>query len=170
MELTSYILSFVATILGLCEPFGKKMKTILTFNFLGNFLVGTSYILVSSFSGCAICFTACIQVLINYIFDKNGRKIPRWLLILHLVTFVSVNMLTFSYWYDIFSLGASIIFVLSIAQTNTRFYRLYYITNSLMWIFYDLLAGAYGNLFTHIVLSVSIFVAIILRDHSKQRN
>lgn len=34
IDILSYVASLIATVLGLIEPFGKKMKTILTFNFL----------------------------------------------------------------------------------------------------------------------------------------
>lgn len=169
MEQISYVFSFIATILGLCEPFGKKMKYILTLNFLGNLLVALSYVLVGSINGCAICSVACIQVMINYLYDKKGVKLPKWLVIVHLVSFITVNIATFVAWYDFFALIASIIFVLSVAQTSAKFYRLYYITNSLTWILYDLFSKSYGNLFTHSILSVSIFIAIFIRDFKQQK-
>jgi hypothetical protein len=169
MELFSYIASFISTILGLCEPFGKKMKTILTLNFLGNLLVGTSYFLVSQYSGAAICFTACVQVLINYIFDVRGKKIPKALIIFHAVVFLAVNLITFAVWYDILSLAAAMTFVLSVAQSNAKHYRLLYVTNSFLWIFYDILASAYGNLFTHVVLFIATTVAIIVRDFKTKK-
>ena len=170
METFSYIASAIATILGLCEPFGKKMKTILTLNFLGNLLVGTSYHLTSGISGAAICYVACIQVLINYIFDAKGKKVPMWLIAVHALVFITLNMLTFKVWYDILALIAAMLFVLSVAQSSSKHYRLLYFTNSAVWIFYDILAGAYGNLATHVVLTIATFGAIILRDKKQSKN
>lgn len=60
METLSYIVSLIATGLGLYEPFNKNMKAILIFNFLGNFLVATSYLLITNFNGAAIFFVACL--------------------------------------------------------------------------------------------------------------
>lgn len=60
METLSYIASFIATVLSLLEPYNKKMKTVLVFSFIGNVLVGISYILVGGISGSAICFTAAV--------------------------------------------------------------------------------------------------------------
>ncbi len=164
MEILSYTASMIATILGLLEPFGKKMKTILTLNFLGNFLVGSSYLLISCDSGAVICFTACIQVLINYTYDARSKKLPVWLIAVEAAVFLVVNLITFAHWYDILALAAAMLFVLSVAQSNAKYYRLLYVSNSLLWIFYDLLAGAYGNLVTHIVLFIATSIAIILRD------
>ena len=170
MKLLSYILSSCATVLGLCEPFGKKMRTVLIFNFLGNFLVALSYLAIRTYNGFFICCAACIQVLINYLFEKNNKKLPASLSAFYISSFTAINMLSFSHWYDLFALAASIIFVMSVAQTNTKFYRLYYVSNSMLWIIYDLCAGAYGNLSTHIILSLSIFTAIIVRDKKKNTN
>ncbi len=167
MDSFSYIASFIATVLGLCEPFGKKMQTILIFNFAGNFLVGLSYLLVTGYSGAAICCVACVQVFINYIFDIKKLKIPKWLIILYAIAFAAVNLVTFSRWYDILSLTAAMLFVLSVAQSNARYYRILYWLNSTVWIFYDFLSGAYGNLLTHIILFVATLIAIIIRDAKK---
>ncbi|MBE7033027.1 MAG: YgjV family protein [Ruminococcaceae bacterium] len=164
MATLSYISSFIATILGLIEPFGKKMKTILTLNFLGNLLVGISYLFGSDYSGAAICFTACVQVLINYSFDVKQKKLPLWLIIIHAVIFLTVNIITFAHWYDIIALAAAMLFVLSVAQSNAKYYRVLYVTNSFLWIFYDFLAGAYANLGTHIVLFIATSIAIYIRD------
>ena len=168
MTTLSYIASLVATVLGLIEPFGKKMKTILTLNFLGNFLVASSYLLVFQKSGALICFTACVQVLINYFFDAKGKKLPVWLVIVHAITFLAVNLITFSHWYDILALAAAMLFVLSVAQSSAKYYRVLYVSNSLVWIGYDFLAGAYGNLVTHIVLFIATGIAIIIRDRKGQ--
>lgn len=163
----SYIASFIATISGLIEPFGKKMKTILTLNFTGNFLVGLSYLMVGQKSGAAICFFACVQVFINYILDVKGKKVPIWLIGVYAAIFLSINLLTFSYWYDFFALAASMVFVVSVAQSNAKYYRILYFINSSIWIFYDFLAQAYGNLSTHIILFIATIISIILRDRRK---
>ena len=168
MATISYIASMIATVLGLIEPFGKKMKTILTFNFLGNLLVGLSYLMVSQKSVALICFTACVQVLINYTFDARGKKLPLWLIIVHAVVFLAVNILTFTAWFDIFALIAAMLFVLSVAQNSAKYYRVLYVSNSLVWIAYDFLAKAYGNLVTHIVLFIATGIAIIIRDKRKK--
>ena len=143
------------------------MRTILIFNFLGNLLVAISYLLISGFSGAAICFVACFQVVVNYGFDVKGKKVPTYWIIIHTILFLAVNILTFGNWYDVFSLVAAMLFVLSVAQNDAKYYRILYVSNSMLWIFYDFLAKAYGNLFTHIVLFIATTFAIFLRDVKK---
>ena len=163
----SFVFSLIATVLGLIEPFGKNMKTILLFNFMGNLLVGFSYFLIGNMSGALICFVAFVQVVINFIFDVKEHKIPCWLVVCYLMAFLSVNLLTFASWYDIFALIASVLFVLSVAQSNAKFYRVLYFLNSTIWILYDFFSKAYGNLFTHIVLFIASLISIAIRDKKK---
>lgn len=169
MQTLSYILSFIATILGLIEPFGKKMNTILKLSFLGNLLIGMSYLMIFRKSGALICFIACVQLLINYSFITREKRLPLWLIVTHAAAFLVVNVITFTAWYDFFALAAAILFVLSVAQSSARYYRVLYVSNSLVWIAYDVLAQAYGNLFTHIVLFVAIFIAIVIRDKKEKQ-
>ena len=166
----SYIASFIATILGLIEPFGKNMKVILAFNFTGNLLVGLSYLMVGQLSGAAICAVACVQVIINFIFDLKGKKVPVWLIIIYAVAFLSVNLITFASWFDIFALIAAMLFVVSVAQSDAKYYRLLYFTNSAVWILYDFLAKAYGNLSTHIVLVIATFISMLVRDRKTKKD
>lgn len=170
MQIASYILSFVATVLGLIEPFNKKMKTVLIFNLLGNILVGVSYFLDAGYSGGFICAVAVVELIINYTFTSRDKKIPVWIIVLNACLFIAVNLITFKYWYDLLALLASLLFVLSIVQASAKFYRVLYILNSLVWIAYDVLAKVYGNLFTHGVLFIAILIAIIVRDVKKEKD
>ncbi len=164
----AFILSSIATVLGLIEPFNKKMKTILIFNFIGNLLVGVSYLLNKSFSGAAICAVACTQVFINYNFDKKEKKVPIWLLGIYAVAFLGVNMIAFAHWYDVLSLLAALVFVISVAQSDAKYYRIFYMTNSFLWIGYDILAKAYEPLSTHVILFIATIISTIIRDRKKQ--
>lgn len=168
MEIVPYIISAVTIVLGLCEPFGKTMRTILVFNFAGNFLAGVNYFLSRSISGAGICAVACVQVIINYLFNSKNKKVPTWLILVYALAFLLVNLGTFSVWYDIFSLLAPMLFVLSVAQSRAKYYRILYASNSTLWIFYDIFAKSYGNLLTHVILFLATSAAMFVRDRKKK--
>ena len=84
--------------------------------------------------------------------------------------FLLVNLFTFKEWYDVLALIAAMLFVLSVAQNNAKYYRVLYFANSTVWIFYDFLAKAYGNLLTHVVLFFATLLAIFIRDRKKIKN
>ena len=77
--------------------------------------------------------------------------------------------MTFAHWYDVFALGAALMFVLSIAQDTTKHYRVLYSINSLLWIIYDILAGAWENLATHSILFLALIISIVIRDVKKTK-
>ncbi|MBQ7036290.1 MAG: YgjV family protein [Clostridia bacterium] len=167
MTMVSYILSIIATVLGLLEPFGKNMRIILLFNFTGNFLVGVNYFLTQSLSGAGICAVACVQVIINYFFDSKNKKVPKWLIGVYALAFLMVNLGTFSVWYDIFALLAPMLFVLCVAQSDAKYYRIFYASNAIVWIFYDIFAKSYGNLLTHVILFLATSAAMMVRDRKQ---
>ena len=111
-----------------------------------------------------------VQVLINYSFDARNKKLPLWLVVLHAAVFLALNLFTFSAWYDIFAFVAAMLFVLCVAQSNAKHYRILGVLNSFVWIAYDIFAKAYGNLFVHIILLASNWVAILLRDKKKTKS
>ena len=169
MEILSYILSLIATVLGIIEPFNKKMTGVLIFSLVGNLIVGTSYFLVNAVSGGVICSIACVQLLINYFYNAKGKKVPNWLRAIYIVSFVAVNLIAFAHWYDALALTASIMFVLSVSQSNTLFYRIFFMSNSLLWIVYDVVAKAYGNLSTHIILFSATLISTFIRNRKSKQ-
>lgn len=163
METISFVISGTATILGIWQAYGKKMRSVLIMNLIGNLLVAISYLLVASFSGAAVCLTACVQVVINYIYDMRGKKLPVGLLFCYAAAFCIVNLTVFAGWYDLISLGATMVYVLAMAQSNVRWFRVLYALNSLLWIFYDIITRSYGNLWTHVILLVFTGLSIWLQ-------
>lgn len=166
MEYVAYAASFISIILGIFEPFGKKMQTVYILNFLGNLLVGISYFFTSSesFSGAAVCFVACIQVIINFFYDYKKKKLPLVLIAIYAFSFIAVTVSVFSAWFDIFSLCATMLYVASMAQTNVGNYRILYALNSSCWIIYDILSKSYGNLATHIILTIFTFISMAVNS------
>jgi len=166
------------TVEGLVEPFFKRMTTVLIFNLLGNALVGLNYFIpywvraaeqVEGVSGAITCGVAVLCLTVNYLFTSREKKVPMWMILIQTVVFLAANLLTFSHTYDILALIAAMLFVLSIAQDTTKYYRLLYISNSLVWIGYDIFAKAWPNLVTHSILCIAIFISILVRDGKKTK-
>ncbi len=160
----TYAASFISLILGIIEPFAQKMQTVLILSFLSNFLVGISYFFTSSesTSGAVICFIACIQVIINYFFDRKEKKIPMALIVIYALSFIIVSIKVYSAWFDAFSFAATMLYVASMVQTKVSYYRVLYALNSSCWIIYDLFSGSYPILTTHIILAVFTFAAMFI--------
>lgn len=173
------ILAFVLSILGLASMIaaslvkGTKMKLILFLVFLGNVLVGTSYLCEGQgINGAAALYLGAVQSIINYFFDSKNKPLPKWLIGIYAVAIIVLNIWVAQ---GITALGvlvivASLSFILCIIQTNGAKYRFYTIVNMLLWITYDILSGTYAALTTHISLFVFTVAGMLLHDKKKSKD
>ena len=167
---------FVLSIMGLVSMIaasltkGERMKMILFLVFFGNFFVAVSYLLDGKgINGAAACFLGALQTLINYFFTSRGKNIPKWLLFIYAVSIIIVNIwvakgITFL---GMLVIIASLTFIMCIAQPNGAGYRFWTIVNMVLWCSYDIIAGAYPSLITHVVLLVFTVTGMIVYDRKK---
>lgn len=175
--------AFVFSILGLIAMLtsslvkGRDMKVILLLVFLGNAFVSVSYLLDGSgLNGAASCLLGALQSIINFFFDKKGKAVPRSLACVYAVSFVAVNLaVSFSGLFEslktvvlcLLAICGCLAFVMCIGQKNGAKYRFWTIVNMTMWCIYDVVAGAYSVLFTHIIQLLFAVAGMIIHDRKK---
>jgi hypothetical protein len=162
-------MSLLATFFGAAAPFWKNMKIILSFNFFANVFAGLSYFFIGGYSGTVGGFVGGVQLIINYVFLQKKGKIPAYVVALHIITFVVLNMFVYNAWYDIVMISAAILFVLSVAQKDAKSYRYIYFANSAALIAYDILSKAHGNLFMHCIMFSATVISIIMKNLKKKQ-
>lgn len=179
MEIAAFIFSIIGLIAMLTSSLikGRNMKHILILVFLGNSFVAISYLLDGSgLNGAASCLLGATQTIINYFFDKKEKPLPRWLVAIYAVSFITVNI--FVSYESLFTSVKAIIlcvlaicgclaFIMCIGQKNGAKYRFWTIVNMLMWCTYDLISGAYSVLATHIVQLLFAVAGMIIHDRKK---
>ena len=170
METVSVVLSMIglaAFIVSLLVK-GKKMKVILALTVAGNLLMAVSYMLTGNYNGCVSSVVGMLVGLINYFFAVQEKKIPKWLLGVYALAFVSVNLAVLSSWRDIFAIGACLAAVLMISASSGKGYRIWCLANDLLWTVFDLLCGNFGPLVTHGVLTGFTIIGMLLHDREKK--
>lgn len=174
MKILPYLLStlgLLSMIISLLLK-GEKMKLILFFVFCGNILVATSYLVDGvGLNGAATCYLGGILSIVNYFFAVRDKKIPQWFIIIYALAFSVVNIWVAG---GVTALGllviiASLTFIMCIGQANGAKYRMWSITNFVLWCLYDILAPAYPSLITHVSLLIFALVGIFINDRKKQR-
>ena len=166
-------MAYALSILGLVSMIvssllkGKNMKKILVFVFLGNALVATSYLLDGKFPGAVSCFIGAAQAIINSFYDAKGKKLPVWLIAVYALAFIAANLWVYAAWQDAIALIASLTFIMCVGQKTGAKYRIWTIINMVLWCTYDVLAGAYGGLITHVSLLVFTAVGMLLHDRKE---
>lgn len=173
MDALSYILSFAGLVSMITASLvkGERMKKILFFVFCGNVLIATSYLVGGrGFNGAVSCYIGGVQAIINFLFSSKNKPLPKWLIVIYALAFVVCNLAVGDFSpLAILAIGATLCFVLSIAQPGGAKYRFWTLINICLWCVYDILSKSYGALITHVVLLVFNIAGMIIHDMKKQR-
>lgn len=173
MALLSYLLSVAGLVSSIVASLvrGKNMRLILFLIFLGNVLVGTSYLCDGKgINGAAALYLGAVQSIINYFFDSKNKRLPKWLIAIYVVAIIVLNIWVAK---GVTALGvlvivASLSFIMGIIQTSGSKYRFWTFVNMILWITYDILSQTYGALTSHVSLFVFTVAGMII--HDKKRN
>ena len=146
---------------------GKRMRLILFLIFLGNILLAVSYLLQGSgINAAASCFLGGGQAIVNYGFQSKGKPIPRWLLLCYMLSFVVLNV-----WLSkgitlpcALVLLGSFTFIMCIAQSSGIRFRLWSMSNALIYLVYDLVVASYSAVVTHVVLFLFALIGLLFTD------
>jgi len=167
----SYILNIIGTvamIAGLLCP-GKKIKLILFFTFLGNFLVATGYLVGGSgINGAISCYVGSAITIVNFILQSKNKPIPKWLVAIYALAFICLNLTGGFTWLCLLAIVACMTFILSVIQNNGAIFRIWTFANMILWITYDLLSKSYAGLIPHVIMLVFTLVGMLVQDRKKQ--
>ena len=171
METLAFILSSIGTVCVCVPPLlkGKNMRLILLLVFLSNATVGISYILTGALNGGVSCLIGAAQAIINYFFERKEKRLPTWLIVTYAVSFTTANLLVFTAITDILAVVACLAYIGSICQKNGKKYRLWSLTNTVLWFAYDIISVSYGPLLTHSVLLLITVFGIVAHDLKKAK-
>ena len=168
MQLVYVILSFLglAAFVAAAIIKGEEIKKNLFFVFSGSMFGGVSYLFTSAgINGSVSSFIGGLQAIINYFFNRNNKKIPKWLILVYVLIFLVLNLAVIKSPIGLLALLASLCFVGSISAKNGKGYRLWQIVNSSLWISYDILSCSYGPLVTHSVLFGFTIIGMLINDY-----
>ena len=140
------------------------MRLILILVFLANVCVSGSYIFSGAAAGAVSCVVGAVQTVINYFFDRKDRPLPIWLMVIYALSFTVVNLFTFSGVADIFPLLACYAFVLCIAQKNGKNFRVWTLTNAVLWLTYDVVSASYAPILVHAVQTAVVLCGMLIHD------
>lgn len=168
MQFVYVILSFLglASFVTAAVIKGEEIKKNLFLVFSGSMFVGISYLFTSAgINGSVSSFIGGLQAIINYFFNRNNKKIPKWLILVYVLIFLALNLAVINSPIGLLALFASLCFVGSISAKDGKGYRLWQIINSSLWISYDIFSCSYGPLVTHSVLFGFTVFGMLINDY-----
>lgn len=162
-----YILSQVFTIIMYAllalSYYAKDRKKVLILSFLSLIANGLAYILLSAWSGFAMCIIALIRNIIFLVDEnKNGKRETNTkidiviLIVLYVVAIISA-VFTYEGFLSLFSVFATILYTYSVWQKKTNIYKLLGIPIGILWVFYNFyVKSIFGIILEAILLICSI--------------
>ena len=164
-----YVLSIFGTVFCAAAILvkGKKMQLILLLVTIGNLLAGVSYLITpNGINGAVSCFLGAGITLLNWLWEKQGKDIPRWLTVAYALLFTAVNVLVSPRVHiaTLFVIGAALCFVLSTVQKSGKMFRIYTFANGICWILYDLLSASYQGLILHATVFLITAIGMLIHD------
>ena len=131
---------------------------------MANLLPVATYLLLGGISAAGMCFIAIFHSIVSFLFNVKEKKPPIYVALLFMAMYITCSAIYYKSPVDIISGAAAVCFCISLTQTNSRAYRLWFVFNPLLWIVYDVLVMAYGNMVMHGIVLVSTVIAIIRID------
>ena len=162
----TYILSQVFTIITYAllsfTYYTKDRRKVLYLSFLSLVANGIAYILLSAWTGFAMCVVALIRNIIFLVDEKkNGKreKINKVdiaiLVILYVITIIS-TVFTYEGFLSLLSVFATCLYTFSVWQKKTNIYKLLGIPVGILWILYNIyIMSIFGIILETILLICS---------------
>ena len=171
MDTLAFILSISGLIMGVSASIikGKKIGLTLLCVLLSNFLMATSYLVGGDgINGAISCYIGFLQAGINFLFQRKNKEIPKWLIGVYALVFITANLLGEISWFSALSIVACLTFIGGIAQKNGKSYRRWHVINSSLWCTYDIVTESYEPLVSHLILLTFDVVGILIHDRKQK--
>ncbi len=171
MQTLSLILSIMAIVFSALSSLTKGEKNIvriLVFMSISNFSVALSYLVLGmeNINGAMSCFIGGISCAINFLYTSKQKDVPLWLSGIYALAYTALNIISSSgiNLGCIIAIVACLCFVMSVVQKNGRMFRVWMLSNNILWCTYDIVQGAYQPLLTHSILFAFYVIGIIIND------
>lgn len=168
MFILAQILSLIAMVINVVAVQLKTKKQILLAIVAANIFYVTSYILLGAYTGALTCVILIIVIIINTILENKGKTTPKILIGIYSIIYIIIGIATFNGLMDLLPIIASILFILTLAQSKEKYVRLCILGNSTLWIIYDLFVNAYVVGVSDTFVLLSTITAIYRYDIKKE--
>ena len=173
MAYLSTILSAAAVMFSILASLTKGKENIikiLIFMFLCNFSMAMSYVVqgTDGINGSISCFIGAIACIANFFFTSKEKEIPLWLSGLYAVCFTTLNLITGINFAAIIAVIACLCFVFSIIQKNGAMFRIWTVSNTVLWCVFDIIQGLNQQLISHIILLAFYIIGMIINDRKSK--
>ena len=163
VEHADYIISIFTTLFAVAGMQFRNMRVILITQIIANSLLAAQCIIGGTASSGGIVFLAIAQTIVSYVFTAKKRRFPIPLTLGFMAGFTAITIIYFSTPFDLLTMVAAWFFAIAIVQTKTHICRICSLTNTILWLIYDIFVMPSG-LINHSIIGILILVSILRLD------
>ena len=149
--------------------FKQKRNILISFIFV-NLFSAIGYILLGAYSGVLICSIAIIQTIVQYIYDKKGKKVPKYVITLYFISSILGGIYTYKTFIDILPILSFLMYIMSIIQSKESNVRKFTLIKLILWVPYDLYNLAIASGIGRIVTIISTVIGMHRLDNKEKNN
>lgn len=161
MFICAQLLGLLAALFNMAAMYVSDRKQILLFLMLASLSFMLNMLCLGAISGAVVNVIQLFQLLINYLYDAQGKKYPIYLIIIYIVVALLCGFATFTGPIDIFPVIASILFSVSILQTDERKLKMCMLFMFLAWAIYSFVVMAYSTAIVDILEFIATGIFLI---------
>ena len=148
----------------------NNRKRILICCVLANIFASINFYLLKSYSGAIICLFAVFQTIINNIFERKEKNVPKLLIGIYIIISIMLGAATYNTCIDIMPIICLILYTIMILQKKEANIRKIALINIIFWIVYDFLCKAYTEGISDLITMIPILIGIYRFDIKKKNN
>ena len=143
----------------ICSMQFKKRKSILVALFCLSIFAALNMIFLGSWSATYITFFGVLEMLINYLFERKKKEIPKFVVAIYIMCNIALGVLTFEKALDVIPIVAAIVFCFTLLAKKEQNMRMLMFANQSLWLIFDVSVGAYVLAGSNVLTLISIAIA-----------
>lgn len=127
------------------------------------------FILLESMVGTITSYIALLRIVVFYRFEQSNQKVPKSMLIIINLLFITTGILYFKTWFDVLPIIANLLFNYS-WQKDLKTFRQFNLAIVTCWLIFNLNVHAFSSFMTNIFELCSTSLAIYRFDINKKKS
>ncbi len=160
-------IAVVICIIACASYFAKRKSVYLFLQLLVNLLYGTQYLLLGQLAGTVSNGVSSFKYVYFIYKEKTGKENTKKELLVFLILSVVLGVFAIDSWFSVIPIITSLLFTYAIWQESEIVLRAVVICCNIMWVIFNLFAGAYVS--AAYALAEMVFAAVTMIKILRQR-
>ena len=161
MMIIYYIVSILSIFLFVISIQFKDKKDILLIQTFASMCYFIAYLILGSYSGCAIELIEQTKDIVFYEYEKKKKEIPIILLIIFVSSLIIASIITYDGFYSLMPLIINLLYFVSSYFKNPKYMRITMLLCGFLWIYFNFKVGAYIIIIGNILEIISAIISLV---------